>query len=73
MHFEDEIARAHRRAAEFDSVLFSIGGLGSDANGQRGVDRRQRLRREFDVDDVSENLNDFTGGCHLASSVLRLV
>ena len=35
-----------------------------DANRQRVVDLRQRLGREFDVHDVAEHLDDFTGGSH---------
>jgi hypothetical protein len=36
-----------------------------NADCQRIVDLRQRFSREFDVDNVAEDLNDFTYGSHV--------
>ena len=67
LHFQNEIAGLHRRAAELGAALRRGGRavLGRvvfvDAQRQRVVEVRKRVLRKLDVHDVSEHLNDLTG------------
>jgi hypothetical protein len=72
-HFERQLARRHRRSTEFHARRRTArrgrrtvsGGVRIlvHVDDERVVDLRQRLRRELDVYDVSEHLDDFSGIC----------
>ena len=67
LHFERQLARGHRRAAEFGrrvAAPLSVVRAPSLTRRERIVDVRQRLGRKLDVDDVAEHLNDLSGISH---------